>query len=162
MKLQIIYEGDPILRTKAEAVEKITSKTRKLVENMFETMYADNGIGLAAPQIAVGQRIIVIDTQTRKSKPIAVINPEIVVSEGEQESVEGCLSCPGMSAAVKRAERVKVTGLDTNGRHVEYDAENLLAIVFQHEIDHLDGILFIDRLSPDVRVKVEQRRIRQM
>ena len=162
MKMQIMYEGEPILRAKAEPLTKVTNKVRKLVEDMFETMYADNGIGLAAPQVAAGLRVIVIDIQTRGSKPIAVINPEIITEEGEQESVEGCLSCPGLSAAVKRAQRVTVTGMDTKGRHVEYDVDGLPAIVFQHEIDHLDGILFIDRLTPDERLRVEQQRIKQL
>ena len=162
MKLQIIYDGDPVLRKVSKPVEKITSKVRKLVEDMFETMYADNGIGLAAPQIAVSQRVIVVDIQTRRTKPIALINPEITASAGEQESLEGCLSCPGLSANVKRAESVTVQGLDQNGRNVKVEAKGLLAVVLQHEIDHLDGILFIDRLDPSQRVKVEQQRINQM
>lgn len=162
MKLQIIFDGDPILRKASPPVEKITPKIRKLIKDMFETMYADNGIGLAAPQIAVNQRIIVIDTQMRRTKPIAMINPEIIESSGEQETLEGCLSCPGLSANVKRCATVTVQGLDPNGRKIAVEAAGLLAVVFQHEIDHLDGILFIDRLGPTERVKVEQQRVNQM
>ena len=162
MKLQVIFDGDPKLRKESKPVAKITPKVRKLVEDMFETMYADNGIGLAAPQIAINQRIIVIDIQTRRIKPVAMINPEIIDSSGVQESLEGCLSCPGLSANVKRSEKVVVQGLDPNGRKTTVEAEGLLAVVFQHEIDHLDGILFLDRLDPSERVKVEQQRVNQM
>jgi peptide deformylase len=162
MKLQIIYEGDPILRNESEQVKKITPKIRKLIDDMFETMHADNGIGLAAPQIGINKRVIVIDIQNRNTKPIAMINPEIIEQSGEQESVEGCLSCPGLSATVKRAESVTITGLDQNGRNLTMEADGLLAIVFQHEIDHLNGILFIDRLDPSERIKVEKQRVNQM
>jgi peptide deformylase len=162
MKLQITYEGDPILRNNSEPVEKITPKIRKLIDDMFETMYADNGIGLAAPQVGINQRVIVIDTQNRKLKPIAMVNPELIEQSGEQESVEGCLSCPGLSATVKRAATVTVTGLDPNGRNLTLEADGLLAIVFQHEIDHLNGVLFIDHLDPSERVKVEKQRVNQM
>lgn len=162
MKLHIIYDGDPILRKKSEQIKKITPKIRKLIDDMFETMYADNGIGLAAPQVGLNQRVIVIDTQNRKSKPIAMVNPEIIDRAGEQESVEGCLSCPGLSATVKRSATVTVTGLDQNGRNLTLEADGLLAIVFQHEIDHLNGILFIDLLDPSERVKVEKQRVNQM
>ncbi len=162
MKLKLIYEGNPILRQTSKPVENITKSIKKLVANMFETMYADNGIGLAAPQIAKKKRVIIIDLQTKKSKPVALINPEIISSRGETESEEGCLSCPGLTAVVKRAADVVVQGLDINGNLIEIKAEGLLAIAFQHEVDHLNGILFIDRLTPTERIKVEKQRTKML
>ena len=162
MKLKLIYEGNPILRQTSKPVENITKSIKKLVADMFETMYADNGIGLAAPQIAKKKRVIIIDLQTKKSKPITLINPEIISSRGETESEEGCLSCPGLTAVVKRAADVVAQGYDMNGNLIEIKAEGLLAIALQHEIDHLNGILFIDRLTPTVRIKVEKQRTKML
>ena len=162
MKLKLIYEGNTILRQTSKPVENITKSIKKLVADMFETMYADNGIGLAAPQIAKKKRIIVIDLQTKKSKPVALINPVIISSRGETESEEGCLSCPGLNAVVKRAADVVAQGLDMNGNLIEIYAEGLLAIAIQHEIDHLNGILFIDRLTPTERIKVEKQRTKML
>ena len=158
MKLEIKYEGDPILRLQSLPVEKITRKTRKLIDDMFDTMWGSNGIGLAASQVGVNVRAIIIDIQTERSKPFALINPEIVSSEGEQLYEEGCLSCPGLAGVVRRAALVTVTGLDPKGNNVQIDADNLLAVVLQHEIDHLNGVLFVDRLEPDERLKVERQR----
>ncbi len=162
MKLKLIYEGNPILRQTSKPVENITKSIKKLVADMFETMYADNGIGLAAPQIAKKKRVIIIDLQTKKSIPIALINPEIISSRGETESEEGCLSCPGLTAVVKRAADVVAQGYDMNGNLIEIKAEGLLAIALQHEIDHLNGILFIDRLTPTERIKVEKQRTKML
>jgi len=133
-----------------------------MIDDMFDTMYSGNGIGLAAPQVGVNQRVITVDLQKKRSKPFALINPEVVRAEGEYESEEGCLSCPGLSAMVKRAKSVTVTGLDPKGRNVTIEAEELLAVVLQHEVDHLDGILFIDRLEPTERVKVERQRLAKL
>jgi peptide deformylase len=159
MKLQIRYEGDPVLREKSQPVEKVTPKLRKLVDDMFATMYASNGIGLAAPQVGVHQRVITLDLQQEGSQACALINPEITRAEGEQVNIEGCLSCPGLSGTVKRAAVVEVAALTPRGRKVTIEAEGLLAAALQHEIDHLDGVLFIDRLEPTERVKVEQQRV---
>ncbi len=162
MKLKLIYEGNPILRQTSKPVENITKSIKKLVADMFETMYADNGIGLAGPQIAKKKRVIIIDLQSKKSIPIALINPEIISSRGETESEEGCLSCPGLTAVVKRAADVVAQGYDVNGNLIEIKAEGLLAIAIQHEIDHLNGILFIDRLTPTERIKVEKQRTKML
>ncbi|AZR72966.1 peptide deformylase [Anoxybacter fermentans] len=135
--------GDPVLRTKAKEVKEITNKTRKLIDSMFETMYDAPGIGLAAPQIGISKRIIVIDLD---DNPIALINPVIVEKQGSQVGEEGCLSIPGERALVERYQFVKVRGLDINGREIEIESEDLLARALQHEIDHLDGILFIDKI----------------
>ena len=158
MLLQIIYEGNPSLRRPSQPAAAISNEILDLIDDMFETMKESNGIGLAAPQVGKNIRVIIIDTQQKKSKPFAIINPEIVHAEGEQLCEEGCLSCPGLSGNVKRAAKVTVLGLDVNGKDVNIEAENLLAVVLQHEIDHLDGILFVDRLDEEEKQKVDKQR----
>jgi len=159
MKLQLHYEHEPVLRAAAQPVAKITPRIRRLIEDMFETMYAANGIGLAANQVGVLQRVIVIDLQRKGSKPLALVNPEIIADDGRQISNEGCLSCPGLTADVVRAACVTVSALDPQGKVQTIEADNLLAAALQHEIDHLNGVLFIDRLAATERVKVEQQRV---
>ncbi|HHW12347.1 MAG TPA: peptide deformylase [Firmicutes bacterium] len=146
MVLPILTEPNPLLRQKAKPVKKITKRIKKLAQNMLETMYAADGVGLAGPQVGVSERIIVIDVG---DGPIVLVNPEIVSATGEERDVEGCLSIPGRNGYVTRAAKVKVAGVDLEGRRVELVGEGLLARAFQHEIDHLDGILFIDYLSPE-------------
>ena len=144
-------------------VGQITNEILDLIDDMFETMDQSRGIGLAAPQVGKNIRVIIVDTQQKKSKPFALINPEIVHAEGEQIYEEGCLSCPGLSGNVKRSAKVTVLGINENGDDVKIDAESLLAVVLQHEIDHLDGILFVDRLDEDEKKKIEkQRNLRKM
>ena len=163
MILPITYEGNPILHRPSQPVATITNEILILIDDMFETMAQSNGIGLAAPQVGKNIRVIIVDTQQKKAKPFALINPEIVHTEGEQLYEEGCLSCPGLSGNVKRAARVTVLGLDENGDDIKIEAEKLLAVVLQHEIDHLDGILFLDRLDEKESKKVEkQRKVRKM
>jgi peptide deformylase len=142
--LPILTEGNPLLREKSVPVKKITKKHLKLIRDMVQTMKDANGVGLAAPQVGVLERIIVIDIG---DGPFALINPEIVSMEGSERDVEGCLSVPGLNAYVTRAYRVAVKGLNPEGKPVRYEGEGLLARAFQHEIDHLDGILFIDYLA---------------
>ncbi|HJV67438.1 MAG TPA: peptide deformylase [Geomonas sp.] len=146
----ILTYPDPELKKRSNPVTVITDKTRELVRDMAETMYAAPGVGLAAPQIGVHQRVIVIDVSTKEDSPelIVAINPEIVHGEGEAFEEEGCLSIPKFSANVRRHARVVVRALNLEGEEITYRADDLLAIAFQHEIDHLDGILFIDHLSP--------------
>ncbi len=141
--LNIRQLGDPVLRSKCKPVRKITDKTRELIDNMVDTMYHDDGVGLAAPQVGVLQKIIVIDT--RKDKLITMINPKIVSAEGKKLGEEGCLSIPGKTGIVPRAEKVVVKGLNRKGKEYQIEASELLARTFQHEIDHLDGTLFIDK-----------------
>lgn len=140
--LRIRTIGDPVLRRRAKPVRHVNRALRQLIEDMLATMYAADGVGLAAPQVGVGKRVIVLDVG---EGPLAVINPEIVAAEGEEAGTEGCLSVPGKAGEVRRAARVRVTGLDQEGRQVWHEAEGLLARAFQHEVDHLDGVLFVDR-----------------
>ena len=149
MILDILKFPDPILRTPARPVEAITGEVAELMENMLETMYAAPGIGLAAPQVGVSKRIIVLDLDHENPGPNAIklANPVIREAEGEVVYEEGCLSVVDFTAEVKRAEQVVVSGYDENGDEVEIETDGLLAVALQHEIDHLDGKLFIDRIS---------------
>ncbi|NPV89548.1 MAG: peptide deformylase [Firmicutes bacterium] len=138
----VLKAGEPILREKSKPVKKITPNILKLLDNMAETMYHSEGVGLAAPQIGVPKRVIVVDAGNGL---IELINPVVVWEEGDQIGKEGCLSLPGVTRLVKRALKVKVEGIDRNGEPVEILGEGMLSRVLLHEIDHLDGILFIDR-----------------
>jgi len=156
----ILTYPDPELKKKSAAVTIITEATRDLVRDMAETMYDAPGVGLAAPQIGIHQRIIVIDVSGRDEQPdlIVAINPAIIHAEGETYEEEGCLSVPQYAANVRRHARVVVKGLDLEGNEQTWRAEGLLAIAFQHEIDHLDGILFVDHLSPLKRDLFQRKR----
>ena len=149
MLLDILKFPDPVLRQVAKPVENITSDTATFIDNMVDTMYAAPGVGLAAPQVGLSRRIIVIDTdhENRGKHLIKLVNPVIVASEGEVISEEGCLSVAEYTADDKRAERVQVLGVDERGNERKIETDGFLAIVLQHEIDHLDGKLFIDRIS---------------
>lgn len=138
---KVVTAPDPILRQKAQKVEKINDGVLRLLDNMRDTMYAADGIGLAAPQIGVSKRIIVIDPGEQL---IEMINPQIVYSAGEQTAREGCLSVPDLVGWCTRAQKVTVRGMNRAGEEIEIEASDLLARAFQHEIDHLDGILFPD------------------
>jgi len=156
MLLPILHYPDKRLRTVAKEVESIDNDTRKLVKDMFETMYDAPGIGLAATQINHHERIIVIDTSEDKSNPICLINPKIIEKDGEIDWEEGCLSVPNYYECVKRANKVKVRALNENNEEFEIKADELLGVCIQHEIDHLDGILFVDHLS-----KLKQHRLKE-
>ena len=159
----ILTFPDPLLKQKSAPVTIITDEIIQLAKDMAETMYDAPGVGLAAPQIGVLQRVIVIDVAAKNDAPqlITVINPVVIHGEGETFEEEGCLSVPDFSANVKRYERVVVKGLSLEGQERIWHADDLLAVAFQHEIDHLDGILFVDRLSPlkrDLFVKKSKKR----
>jgi len=147
--LHICTYPEEILRRRAEPITEIDEEVVKLVDHMAETMYSAPGIGLAATQVGVSKQVLVADIAPRRpeSELIVLINPEIVAAEGEVIFEEGCLSVPDYQAEVKRHEKVTVRGLNLKGEEVEIEAEGLLAVVLQHEIDHLNGMLFIDRLS---------------
>ena len=145
--LPILRYPDPRLHTVAAPVTEVDDKIRKLVADMAETMYEAPGIGLAATQVDVHRRIVVIDVSEDKSGLMALINPEILERSGEQVCEEGCLSVPGIYEKVSRAERVKVRALNEKGESFEFEADGLLAVCVQHEIDHLDGKVFVDRVE---------------
>ena len=153
--LDILRYPDPRLYTIAQPAEKVDDSVRRLVRDMAETMYAAPGIGLAATQVDVHKRVIVIDVSDARDQLVVLINPEIVWREGEKECEEGCLSVPGVYDIVKRAERVGVRALDADGRQFELAAEGMLAVCVQHEIDHLEGKVFVEYLS-----RLKQTRIR--
>jgi len=146
MAIRIIREnGDPVLRKEARVVETVNEKIKLLVDDMIETMYDADGVGLAAPQIGILKRIIVVDVYDETGVKV-LINPEIVKMSGEQVGIEGCLSVPGESGDVKRPNYVKIKGLNRDGEEVVYEGTELLARAFCHEVDHLNGVLFIDKV----------------
>lgn len=156
-KLEILEFPDPRLRNKAEAIAEVDDRLRKTIDDMFETMYAAPGIGLAATQVNIAKRLVVIDISEEKNQPLVLINPVILEKDGEEEMDEGCLSVPGFYERVRRAERVKVRALDRNGEAFELDTDGLLAVCVQHEIDHLDGKLFVDYLSEMKRQRIRKK-----
>jgi len=143
--LEINEYGEPVLREKALPVKEVTPEILNIIKDMAETMYADSGVGLAAPQVGVSKRIILVDGE--EDGLIVLINPMIIKSEGEAVAEEGCLSIPGIYSQVKRASKVTVKALNENGDPIEITKEALTARALQHEIDHLDGILFVDRIG---------------
>ncbi len=155
--LDILHFPDPRLRVKAKPVAEVTDQHRRLIADMLETMYAAPGIGLAAVQVGVHERIIVVDVSDDSDQPQAFINPEILSKEGTEVMQEGCLSVPGVYEDVERAERIRVRARDRQGRPLEFDADGLLAVCIQHEIDHLDGKLFVDYLSDLKRQRIRKR-----
>ncbi|MES9856969.1 MAG: peptide deformylase [Sedimenticola sp.] len=155
--LDILHFPDTRLRNRAKPVARVDDSLRRLVDNMFETMYQAPGIGLASTQINDLRRVLVIDISEEHDQPLCLINPEIIETEGEEESDEGCLSVPDIYEKVARAERVRVRALDRNGEPFELDADGLLAICIQHEIDHLEGKLFIDYLSSMKRQRIRKK-----
>ena len=163
MKLMIVKYPEPVLSQPGEPVTDFDEKLAKLAEDMFETMYAAQGIGLAAPQVAVSKRLTVIDLSQGKEpdKKIVLVNPEVIVREGRQYEEEGCLSIPEIREKVVRSAKVRVRAQDLKGKWFELDGEELLARAFQHEIDHLDGVLFIFRMSA-LKRDLALRKIRKM
>ncbi len=161
-QLEILHFPDSRLRTRAKPVESVDGRIRTLVRDMFETMYAAPGIGLAATQVNFHRRVIVIDVSEDKDSPLALINPTILEREGKIETEEGCLSVPGVYEPVYRAEQIRVAALDRDGKRFEIDADGLLAVCIQHEMDHLEGKLFVDYLSTlkrqRIRKKLEKQR----
>ena len=155
--LDILHFPDPRLRQKAAPVAAVADDTRRLVKDMLETMYASRGIGLAAVQVNVPQRVIVIDISESGDRPLTLINPEITRRDGEEQTNEGCLSVPGVFEPVRRAREITVRALNPQGELFALDAADLLAVCIQHEIDHLDGKLFIDYLSEMKRLRIRKK-----
>jgi len=144
----IRYFGDPVLRERCREIEEIDDALQALIDDLMDTMYAADGIGLAAPQVGVTRRVFVYDVREPEVEPGVLVNPRIVESEGAVRESEGCLSIPGLTEIVERSARVLVEGLDRDGEPVRLEAEGLLSRCLQHERDHLDGVLFLDRVSP--------------
>ncbi|HAS6362769.1 TPA: peptide deformylase [Vibrio vulnificus] len=155
--LQVLTFPDDRLRTVAKPVEKVTPEIQKIVDDMIETMYDEEGIGLAATQVDINQRIVVIDISESRNEPMVLINPEILEKRGEDGIEEGCLSVPGARALVPRAAEVTVKALDRDGNEFTLEADDLLAICIQHELDHLQGKLFVDYLSPLKRKRIQDK-----
>lgn len=151
--LKLQKYGSPILREKALPVNKVNDEIKELVKDMIETMYAQGGVGLAAPQVGVSKRIIVIDSEEKGV--LVLINPVIIKREGVSNEEEGCLSVPGIYSTVRRSSLITVEAMDLDEKKIQITQEGFLAIVLQHEIDHLDGYLFIDRVSPAKRIMLK-------
>lgn len=156
-QLTVLHFPDPRLRKRAAPVDVIDGRLQTLIDDMFATMYAAPGIGLAATQVNVQQRVIVIDISEDRKQPLVLINPIILARAGEAEMEEGCLSVPGFSETVCRAERIRATALDRYGEPFEIDTGGLLAVCIQHEIDHLEGKLFVDYLSALKRDRIRRK-----
>ena len=159
--LPILHYPDPRLKKRAEPVTEVDESIRRLAADMAETMYAAPGIGLAATQVDVHKRVIVVDVTEDRSGLTVLINPEILEKDGECVSEEGCLSVPGIYDKVTRAERVKVRALNLEGETVEFEAEGLLAVCIQHEIDHLDGKVFVEYLSPLKQSRIKAKLVKR-
>ena len=163
MILKIVKYPEPVLSQPGEPVTEFDAELKKLVDDMFETMYASQGIGLAAPQVAVAKRVTVVDLSMGKdpAQKLVLVNPEVIFREGKQYEEEGCLSFPEIREKVQRAAKVRIRAQDLKGKWFEMDGEELLSRAFQHEIDHLDGMLFIFRMS-SLKRDLVLRKIRKM
>lgn len=159
--LDILHYPDKRLRRVAKPVDKVDDAIKKLVHDMFETMYLAPGIGLAATQVDVHQQVIVIDLSEEKNQPLCLINPQIIAEEGTESCDEGCLSVPDIYETVERAEKVTVRAMDQNGDEYTLQADGMLAVCIQHEIDHLKGKLFVDYISPLKRQRLKKRLLKQ-
>lgn len=160
-RLPILEYPDPRLRIRAEPVTEVDDGIRRLVADMLETMYEAPGIGLAATQVNVHKRVLVMDISEERDEPLCLINPEVLTAEGEASYEEGCLSVPGVFESVDRAERIEVKALDENGEEIRMSAEGLLAICIQHEMDHLEGKLFVDYLSDLKRERLKKKAVKK-
>mgnify|MGYP001820546158 CR=1 FL=1 len=161
MAIRAILEyPDPRLRTVAARVERVDAGIRELVDDLLETMYAAPGIGLAATQVDAHQRVLVLDVSEEKNEPLCFINPELVEQTGMATAEEGCLSVPEVYETVERAEQIRVRALDRDGKEFELEAEGLLAVCIQHEMDHLDGKLFVDYLSQLKRQRLKKKAVK--
>ena len=159
--LDILEFPDPRLRIQAEPVQAVDAAVTRLVEDMLETMYAANGIGLAATQVDVHRRVVVLDVSDNRNAPLALVNPEITLLGADVESDEGCLSVPGYYEPVTRRDRIRLSALDRHGEPFELEADGLLAICIQHECDHLEGKLFVDYLSGLKRQRIRKKLAKQ-
>lgn len=162
--MEILKFPHPVLRRRAAEIARIDDRVRELAKSMIETMHKAPGIGLAAPQVGVSERLIVVDLSAGEDpkEVVILVNPEIVTSEGEIEFEEGCLSIPDLNEKVTRAHKVTVRGYDLEGREVEISGEELMAVALQHEVDHLDGVLFLDHISRLKRSRYVTKRKKEL
>lgn len=158
--LDILHFPDPRLRRRAASVAEVDDALRRMLDDMLETMYAAKGVGLAATQVNIHLRMLVADISENHDQPLFLVNPEIIARDGIQESEEGCLSVPGFYEPVTRAEEIRVRALDRDGQPLELEADGLLAVCIQHEIDHLDGKLFVDYLSEIKRQRIRKKLVK--
>ncbi len=156
-KLEILEYPDPRLRTQAQPVTDFGTELQRQIDDMLETMYAAPGIGLAATQVDIHKRLIVIDVSEENNQPVVLINPEVLEKRGVEEMEEGCLSFPGVYAKVQRANEIKIKAQDRHGQWFEIDTGELLAVCIQHELDHIEGKLFVDYLSPLKRDRIRKQ-----
>ncbi len=159
--LKILHFPDPRLRTEAKPVEQVNDATRKIVADLFETMYDAPGVGLAATQVNIHQQILVIDISEERNQPLCLINPKILSSEGTQSTEEGCLSVPTIFEEVERAKKITVEALNQEGKSITVTAEDLLAVCILHEMDHLKGKLFVDYLSSLKRQRIQKKLLKK-
>lgn len=159
--LNILHFPDPKLRTVARPVTEFDDKLKKLVSDMFETMYEAPGIGLAATQVDQHIRLLVMDVSEERNEPLCLINPKILQADGEQDSDEGCLSVPGFYELVTRAEHIRIRANDVEGKIIEFESEAIEAVCIQHEMDHLEGKLFVDYLSALKRNRIRKKLLKQ-
>jgi peptide deformylase len=155
--LTILEYPDPRLRIRAKPVATVDARIQRLIEDMLETMYAAPGVGLAATQVNIHEHVLVLDVSQERNQPMALVNAEILTREGVAEGEEGCLSVPGVFDLVDRAARIKVRALDREGQPIELEADGLLAVCIQHEMDHLEGKLFVDYLSELKRTRIRKK-----
>jgi len=156
-RLTVLHYPDPRLRQQALPVATVDESVRTLAQDMLETMYAESGIGLAAIQVGVCRRVVVMDLSETRDEPLVLVNPEVLAAAGSEEMQEGCLSVPGFYETVRRAERIRFRYTSVDGEVVEGETDGLFAVCFQHELDHLDGKLFIDYLSPLKRQRIRKK-----
>lgn len=156
-RLPVLHYPDPRLRQQALPVAAIDDRVHTLARDMLETMYAEGGIGLAATQVGVRQRLVVMDLSEQRDEPLVLVNPEVLATAGTEEMQEGCLSVPGFYDTVRRAESIRFRYQNLEGEVIEGDTDGLFAVCFQHELDHLDGKLFIDYLSPLKRQRIKKK-----
>jgi len=156
-RLTVLHFPDPRLRQQALPVAAVDESVRTLAQDMLETMYAEGGIGLAAIQVGVSRRVVVMDLSEARDEPLVLVNPEVLAAEGSEEMQEGCLSVPGFYETVRRAERIHFRYTNLDGEVMEGETDGLFAVCFQHELDHLDGKLFIDYLSPLKRQRIRKK-----
>jgi peptide deformylase len=160
-RLPILEYPDPRLRIRAEPVTKVDAEIRTLIDDLLETMYAAPGIGLAATQVDRHKRVLVIDVSDERNTPCCLVNPEILEADGVATADEGCLSVPDFYEPVERAERVRVRALDREGQTIEFEAQGLLAVCIQHEMDHLQGKLFVDYISELKRQRIKKKLLKR-